>query len=230
MAFISELFDPAVWHEVDGFGELSDITYHHDTTGRIARVAFNRPEVRNAFRPQSVDELYRALDHARQDTAIGVVLVTGNGPSPKDGGWAFCSGGDQDDIIAELFARDARGLLEFTRLTGRLIASIRTVRRPVVAAIHGACVGAGAVIAAALSDPQDLGQPFGSWTLDRLVAYLSEQKALPIKRSRISELLVAEGLRWRQQETWFGERVDPTFAEKRGASKPFTRPFPKAAS
>ena len=88
----------------------------------------------------------------------------------------------------------------------------------------------GAVIAAALSDPQDLGQPFGSWTLDRLVAYLSEQKALPIKRSRISELLVAEGLRWRQQETWFGERVDPTFAEKRGASKPFTRPSPKAAS
>lgn len=88
----------------------------------------------------------------------------------------------------------------------------------------------GAVIAAALSDPQDLGQPFGSWTLDRLAAYLSEQKALPIKRSRISELLVAEGLRWRQQETWFGERVDPAFAEKRGASKPFTRPSPKAAS
>ena len=63
--------------------------------GRIARIAFDRPEVRNAFRPHTVDELYRALDIARQDPKIGVVLLTGNGPSPKDGGWAFCSGGDQ---------------------------------------------------------------------------------------------------------------------------------------
>jgi naphthoate synthase len=92
---ISELFDEAVWRDVEGFGELQDITYHHDTTGRIARIAFDRPEVRNAFRPQSVDELYRALDDARMNTRIGVVLLTGNGPSPKDGGWAFCSGGDQ---------------------------------------------------------------------------------------------------------------------------------------
>jgi len=89
---------------------------------------------------------------------------------------------------------------------------------------------AGEVIAAALSDPQELGQPFASWTLDRLAAYLSEQKSLPIKRSRISELLVAEGLRWRQHEAWFGERVDPDFAQKRGASKAFTLPRPKAAS
>ncbi len=95
MASVSELFDPAVWRDVDGFGELTDITYHHDTTGRVARVAFDRPEVRNAFRPHTVDELYRALDDARQNPAIGVVLITGNGPSGKDGGWAFCSGGDQ---------------------------------------------------------------------------------------------------------------------------------------
>src|SRR3954451_10111601 len=92
---VSDLFDAKAWRAVDGFDALSDITYHHDTTGRIARVAFNRPEVRNAFRPQTVDELYRVLDDARQNVHIGVVLITGNGPSAKDGGWAFCSGGDQ---------------------------------------------------------------------------------------------------------------------------------------
>lgn len=75
----------------------------------------------------------------------------------------------------------------------------------------------GAVIAAALTNPQHLGLPFASWTLDRLEAYLNEVKAIPIKRSRISELLITEGLRWRTQETWFGERVDPAFAEKRGS-------------
>ena len=95
MSPVSEIFDETRWNDVDGFDALTDITYHHDTSGRIARVACNRPGVRNAFRPQSVDELYRVLDHARQDVHIGVVLVTGNGPSPKDGGWAFCSGGDQ---------------------------------------------------------------------------------------------------------------------------------------
>ena len=92
---VSEIFDPARWRSVDGFADLQDITYHHDTTGRIARVAFDRPEVRNAFRPQTVDELARALDDARMNPRIGAVLLTGNGPSPKDGGWAFCSGGDQ---------------------------------------------------------------------------------------------------------------------------------------
>ena len=94
-AVVSELFDPEVWVDVPGFESLTDVTYHQDTTGRIARVAFNRPEVRNAFRPHTVDELYRALDDARQNPRIGVVLLTGNGPSAKDGGWAFCSGGDQ---------------------------------------------------------------------------------------------------------------------------------------
>jgi naphthoate synthase len=63
---VSELFDADVWVDVPGFTELTDITYHQDRTGRIARVAFNRPEVRNAFRPHTVDELYRALDDARQ--------------------------------------------------------------------------------------------------------------------------------------------------------------------
>ncbi len=91
---ISELFDPAVWVEVPGFS-FTDITYHRARDVGAVRVAFNRPEVRNAFRPHTVDELYEALDHARRSIDVGCVLLTGNGPSPKDGGWAFCSGGDQ---------------------------------------------------------------------------------------------------------------------------------------
>jgi naphthoate synthase len=90
----SELFDADAWDPVEGF-ELDDITYHRARTSGTVRVAFNRPEVRNAFRPSTVDELYRVLDHARMTPDIGCVLLTGNGPSPRDGGWAFCSGGDQ---------------------------------------------------------------------------------------------------------------------------------------
>ncbi|MDQ1112462.1 naphthoate synthase [Microbacterium testaceum] len=92
---VSELFDPAEWTLAPGAADYTDITSHVTHDGRVARIAFDRPEVRNAFRPHTVDELYRALDIARQDHRIGVVLLTGNGPSPKDGGWAFCSGGDQ---------------------------------------------------------------------------------------------------------------------------------------
>jgi naphthoate synthase len=91
---ISELFDPTAWHDVPGFG-FTDITYHRAVGVGAVRVAFHRPEVRNAFRPKTVDELYCALDHARMSSDVGCVLLTGNGPSPKDGGWAFCSGGDQ---------------------------------------------------------------------------------------------------------------------------------------
>jgi len=91
---ISELFDPAAWTPLDGF-DFTDITYHRAVNQGTVRVAFNRPEVRNAFRPHTVDELCAALDHARQTADVGCVLLTGNGPSPKDGGWAFCSGGDQ---------------------------------------------------------------------------------------------------------------------------------------
>jgi naphthoate synthase len=79
---------------VSGFS-FTDITYHRSVDSGTVRIAFNRPEVRNAFRPQTVDELFTALDHARQTPDVGCVLLTGNGPSPKDGGWAFCSGGDQ---------------------------------------------------------------------------------------------------------------------------------------
>ena len=91
---VSEIFDPDRWQAVPGF-DFSDITYHRARELGAVRIAFDRPEVRNAFRPHTVDELYRALDHARQWSDVGCVLLTGNGPSPKDGGWAFCSGGDQ---------------------------------------------------------------------------------------------------------------------------------------
>jgi naphthoate synthase len=91
---VSELFDASRWREIAGF-DFRDITYHRALDHGTVRIAFDRPEVRNAFRPQTVDELYRALDHARMSSDVGCVLLTGNGPSPRDGGWAFCSGGDQ---------------------------------------------------------------------------------------------------------------------------------------
>ena len=92
---VSEGFDADVWQPVPGFEDLVDITYHRAVDVGAVRVAFDRPEVRNAFRPATVDELYRVLDHARQTSDVGCVLLTGNGPSPRDGVWAFCSGGDQ---------------------------------------------------------------------------------------------------------------------------------------
>ena len=91
---VSEIFDPNVWDVVPGF-DFTDITYHRAKAHGTVRIAFNRPEVRNAFRPNTVDELYQALEHARCTSDVGCVLLTGNGPSPKDAGWAFCSGGDQ---------------------------------------------------------------------------------------------------------------------------------------
>jgi naphthoate synthase len=92
---VSETFDPTVWQEVEGFEQLTDLTYHRAVDAGVVRVAFDRPEVRNAFRPQTVDQLLAVLEHARLSTDVGCVLLTGNGPSEKDGGWAFCSGGDQ---------------------------------------------------------------------------------------------------------------------------------------
>ena len=146
----SELFDASVWHSVEGFTHLSDVTYHQSADGAIARVAFNRPEVRNAFRPQTVDELYQALDHARLSPRLGVVILTGNGPSPKDGGWAFSSGGDQrvrgadgyqysdtDDATGIDPARSGRlHILEVQRL-------IRFMPKVVIAAIPGWAAGGG---------------------------------------------------------------------------------------
>ncbi len=146
---VSELFDPARWREVEEFS-FTDITYHRAVDQGTVRVAFDRPEVRNAFRPHTVDELYRALDHARQWTDVGTVLLTGNGPSPKDGGWAFCSGGDQrirgkdgyqyaDGDTAEDVdpARTGRlHILEVQRL-------IRFMPKIVIAVVPGWAVGGG---------------------------------------------------------------------------------------
>ena len=143
MAEVSELFDASLWRSVDGFDSLSDVTYHNSIDGRVARVAFNRPEVRNAFRPHTVDELYRALDDARQNPRIGVVLLTGNGPSPKDGGWAFCSGGDQ-----RIRGRDGYQYADGTASTGRLHILevqrlIRFMPKVVIAVVPGWAAGGG---------------------------------------------------------------------------------------
>ncbi len=148
--FISETFDSDRWSAVEAVGELTDITYHRAVGQGTVRIAFDRPEVRNAFRPNTVDELYRCLDHARMTSDVGCVLLTGNGPSPKDGGWAFCSGGDQrirgksgyqyaEGETAESIdpARSGRlHILEVQRL-------IRTMPKIVIAVVPGWAVGGG---------------------------------------------------------------------------------------
>jgi len=147
---VSETFDPAAWRPVPGFEDLADITYHRAVDVGCVRVAFDRPEVRNAFRPGTVDELCRVLDHARQSSDVGCVLLTGNGPAPKDGGWAFCSGGDQrirgrdgyryaEGDTAESIdpARSGRlHILEVQRL-------IRTMPKVVIALVNGWAAGGG---------------------------------------------------------------------------------------
>lgn len=151
-ASVSETFDPHRWRTVDGF-DLTDVTYHRgvrrDPDGSVAdlpvvRIALDRPEVRNAFRPATVDELYRTLDHARMTSDVGTVLLTGNGPSPRDGGWAFSSGGDQrirgrDGYRYEDDDRPRGGrlhILEVQRL-------IRTMPKVVVALVDGWAAGGG---------------------------------------------------------------------------------------
>ena len=138
---VSTLFDATQWRPVEGFSELTDTTYHHHVDGGIARVAFDRPDVRNAFRPHTVDELLRIKEHARLDTSIGVVLLTGNGPSQKDGGWAFCSGGDQRVRGTDGYYGDAHGqgrlhILEVQRL-------IRFMPKVVIAVVSGWAAGGG---------------------------------------------------------------------------------------
>ena len=151
---VSEIFDSAAWRRIQGFDDLTDVTYHrHVVVGEdrgTVRIAFDRPEVRNAFRPHTVDELYRVLDHARMTSDVGCVLLTGNGPSPKDGGWAFCSGGDQrirgrdgyryaDGETAESIDAARAGrlhILEVQRL-------IRTMPKVVVAVVPGWAAGGG---------------------------------------------------------------------------------------
>lgn len=141
-------FKPELWNEVPGF-KFEDITYHRAKDQGTVRIAFNRPEVRNAFRPKTVDELYTALEHARITSDVGVVIVTGNGPSPKDGGWAFCSGGDQrirgkdgykyegaDEGKVDLARLGRLHILEVQRL-------IRFMPKIVMAVVPGWAVGGG---------------------------------------------------------------------------------------
>ncbi len=147
---VSATFDPSAWRPVPGFDDLQDITYHRALAHGTVRIAFDRPEVRNAFRPGTVDELYRCFDHARQWSDVGCVLLTGNGPSPRDGVWAFCSGGDQrirgrdgyryaEGTTAETIdpARTGRlHILEVQRL-------IRFMPKVVISVVNGWAAGGG---------------------------------------------------------------------------------------
>ena len=171
LPFVSDTFDPTRWREVEGF-DFSDITYHRgisrgpEADGRpegadmpVVRIAFDRPDIRNAFRPGTVDELYRALDHARQTSSVAAVILTGNGPSARDGGYSFCSGGDQrvrgrDGYRYEVEGADPEAataqrreqidparagrlhILEVQRL-------IRTMPKVVIAAVPGWAAGGG---------------------------------------------------------------------------------------
>ncbi|MBS3760593.1 1,4-dihydroxy-2-naphthoyl-CoA synthase [Halodesulfurarchaeum sp.] len=140
---VSTLFDPDRWTPVDGL-DFSDITYHRAREVGAVRIAFDRPEVRNAFRPQTVDELATALDHAKRQTDVGAVLLTGNGPSPDDDGWAFSSGGDQSVRSADGYEYGD----ESEASTGRLHIlevqrQIRHLPKPVIAVVPGWAVGGG---------------------------------------------------------------------------------------
>ncbi|BBM69119.1 1,4-dihydroxy-2-naphthoyl-CoA synthase [Rhodothermus marinus] len=145
---VSAIFDPDRWVEVEGF-QFEDITYHRAKDQGTVRIAFNRPEVLNAFRPKTVDELYQALDHARQTPDVGVVLLTGNGPSKKHGKWSFSAGGDQrvrgpsgyqyeegDDSPAAKARMGRLHILEVQRL-------IRFMPKVVIAVVPGWAVGGG---------------------------------------------------------------------------------------
>ena len=149
-------FTPARWRPVPSASPWTDITYHRGIDPSsgvdlpVVRIAFDRPEVRNAFRPHTVDELYRALDHARMTSDVGTVLLTGNGPSPRDGGHAFCSGGDQrirgrdgyryasgdDDATVDPARAGRLHILEVQRL-------IRTMPKVVIALVNGWAAGGG---------------------------------------------------------------------------------------
>jgi len=142
----SEIFNPAAWNPVEGF-DFTDITYHRSRDIGAVRIAFNRPEVRNAFRPHTVDELYAALDDARMTSDVGAVLLTGNGPSPKDGGWAFCSGGDQRIRGSDGYQYEGAEGGDVARL-GRLHILevqrlIRFMPKVVIAVVPGWAVGGG---------------------------------------------------------------------------------------
>ncbi len=141
----SSNFNSQDWLDVTDFA-FEDITLHRARETGAVRIAFNRPECRNAFRPQTVDELLTALEWAHQQNDVGVILLTGNGPSPKDGGHAFCSGGDQRvrgkqgyEYSSSKFSRSGHGrlhILEVQRM-------IRFMPKVVIAVVNGWAVGGG---------------------------------------------------------------------------------------
>lgn len=144
---VSSIFDASLWEPVAGF-DFKDITYHRARQQGTIRIAINRPECRNAFRPQTVDELATALDHVRFMTDVGCVLITGNGPSPKDGGWAFCSGGDQRVRGKDGYKYDGPGAGPDPANLGRLHIlevqrQIRFLPKVVIAVVSGWAVGGG---------------------------------------------------------------------------------------
>ncbi|MWG36824.1 1,4-dihydroxy-2-naphthoyl-CoA synthase [Halomarina oriensis] len=156
---VSAIFDPDRWDPVEGF-DFRDVTYHRAREQGTVRIAFDRPDVRNAFRPRTVDELATALDHAKRQTDVGCVLLTGNGPSSKDGGWAFSSGGDQrirgpdgyqyeeDEERADQPSGERSEPRGRASSTGRLHIlevqrAIRFMPKPVVAVVPGWAVGGG---------------------------------------------------------------------------------------
>jgi naphthoate synthase len=145
-AMVSEIFDPEKWEPIDGF-DLEDVTYHRAIDQGTVRIAFDRPDIRNAFGPRTVDELYTTLDHARRTSDVGCVLLTGNGPSSKDGGWAFSSGGDQSVRGSSGYEYDEEEDPDPARL-GRLHILevqrlIRFMPKVVVAVVPGWAVGGG---------------------------------------------------------------------------------------
>ncbi|MFB6114302.1 MAG: 1,4-dihydroxy-2-naphthoyl-CoA synthase, partial [Halodesulfurarchaeum sp.] len=142
---VSELFDPERWDSVPGF-DFQDLTYHRAVEAGVLRIAFDRPEKRNAFRPLTVDELSQAFEHAKRQADVGAVLLTGNGPSSKDGGWAFSSGGDQAARGAEGY--EYEGNESESADTGRLHVlevqrQIRHLPKAVIAVVPGWAVGGG---------------------------------------------------------------------------------------
>jgi len=144
---VSQTFDASRWTEVEGHG-FKDITFHRGKDTGVVRIAFNRPECRNAFRPNTVDELFNALEHVRFMTDVGCVLITGNGPSPKDGGWAFCSGGDQRVRGKDGYKYDGPGGGPDPAKLGRLHIlevqrQIRFMPKVVIAVVTGWAVGGG---------------------------------------------------------------------------------------
>ena len=144
---VSTTFDPSRWKQVEGF-DFTDITFHRALDHGTVRIGFHRPEVRNAFRPETVDQLYDALQAANGMGDVGCILITGNGPSPKDGGWAFCSGGDQRVRGKDGYKYEGEGggvnqgrfgslaILEVQRL-------IRFMPKVVIAVVTGWAVGGG---------------------------------------------------------------------------------------